>query len=106
MASKALRQASPRRLKPLYLDRLCALLEETARRRLDALPLEAVVAQLAALEAGELLALTRPLRPRLVPGEAAPAPEVAECIVQMDAAKLRELRQRLRERLTPASAEG
>ena len=95
MASKALRQASPRRLKPLYLDRLCALLEETARRRLDALPLEAVVAQLAALEAGE----------RLVPGEAAPAPEVAECIVQMDAAKLRELRQRLRERLTPASAE-
>ena len=95
MASKALRQASPRRLKPLYLDRLCALLEETARRRLDALPLEAVVAQLA-LEAGE----------RLVPGEAAPAPEVAECIVQMDAAKLRELRQRLRERLTPASAEG
>lgn len=104
MASKALRQASPRRLKPLYLDRLCALLEETAR--LDALPLEAVVAQLAALEAGELLALTRHLRPRLVPGEAAPAPEVAECIVQMDAAKLRELRQRLRERLTPASAEG
>lgn len=61
MASKALRQASPRRLKPLYLDRLCALLEETAR--LDALPLEAVVAQLAALEAGELLALTRPPAP-------------------------------------------
>jgi hypothetical protein len=30
---------------------------ETARRRLDALPLEAVVAQLAALEAGALLAL-------------------------------------------------
>jgi hypothetical protein len=104
LASKALYQASPRRLKPLYLNRLCALLEETAR--LDALPLEAVVAQLAALEAGELLALTRHLRPRLVPGEAAPAPEVAECIVQMDAAKLRELRQRLRERLTPASAEG
>ena len=62
MASKALYQASPRRLKPLYLDRLCALLEETAR--LDALPLEAVVAQLAALEAGELLALTRHLRLR------------------------------------------
>jgi len=88
------------------LDGLCALLEETARRRLDALPLEAVVAQTAALDAGELLALARHLRPRLVPGEAAPAPEVAECIVQMDAAKLRALRQRLRERLTPASAEG
>ncbi len=37
------------------LDGLCALLEEAARRRPDALPLEAVAAQLAALEAGELL---------------------------------------------------
>jgi hypothetical protein len=57
------------------------------------------------MEAGELLALARHLRPRLLPGEEAPAPAVAERIVQMDAAKLRELRQRLRERLTPASAE-
>jgi hypothetical protein len=48
------------------LDGLCALLEETARRRLDALPLAAVVAQLAALEAGELLALARHLRRRSV----------------------------------------
>ena len=95
---------SLRALRPV--EDLCALLEETARRRLDALPLAAVVAQLAALEAGELLALTRHLPPRLVPGETAPAPEVAACIVQMDAAELRELRQRLRERLTPAAAEG
>ncbi len=36
---------------------LCTLLEETARWRLDALPLAAVVAQIAALEAGELLGL-------------------------------------------------
>ena len=69
------------------------------RRRRDALPLEAVVAQLAALEAGELLALTRHLRLRLVPGEEPPAPAVAECIVQMDAGKLWELVRRLRERL-------
>jgi hypothetical protein len=88
------------------LDGLCALLEETARWRLDALPLEAVVAQLAEMEAGELLALMRYLRPRLVPGEAAPASAVAERLVQMDAADLRELGRRLRERLAPASAEG
>ena len=75
-----------------------ALLEETARRRLDALTLEAVVAQIAAMEAGELLALVRHLRPRLVPSEAPPAVAVAERIIQMDAAELRELGQRLRER--------
>jgi hypothetical protein len=71
-----------------------------ARRRLDALPLEAVVAQIAALAAGELLALVRHLRPRLVPGEEPPAAAVAERIVQMDAAELRELQQRLRESRT------
>lgn len=81
------------------LDGLCALLEEAARRRLDALPLEAVVAQLAAMETGELLALTRHLRPRLVPGEEPPAAAVAERIVQMDAAELRELVRRLQDRL-------
>ena len=48
------------------LDGLCALLEETARRRPDVLPLDAVVAQLAAIEPGELLALARHLRPRLL----------------------------------------
>jgi len=80
------------------LDGLCALLEETARRRLEALTLEAVVAQVADMEAGELLALTRHLRPRLVPGEEPPAPEVAECLVQMAAAELRELVRRLQER--------
>ena len=69
-------------------------------------PLEAVVAQLATLEAGELLALTRHLRPRLVPGEAPPAPAVAGRIVQMDAAELRELVRRLQDRLAAASAEG
>ena len=78
---------------------LCALLEETARRRLDALALAAVVAPLAAMEAGELLALTRHLRPRLVPGEEPPAPAVVERIVQMDAAALQELGRRLQERL-------
>ena len=57
------------------------------------------MAQLAALEAGELLALVRHLRPRLVPGGEAPAPEVAERIVQMDAAELRELGRRLQARL-------
>ena len=88
------------------LDGLCALLEETARRRLEARPLEAVVAQIAAMAAGELLALARHLRPRLLPGEEAPAPEVAERIVQMSAEELRELERRLRERLVPASAEG
>jgi len=64
---------------------ICTLLEETARRRLDALPLEAVVAQVAALAAGELLALARHLRPRLVPGEEPPAAAGAEGIVQMSA---------------------
>jgi len=88
------------------LDGLCALLEETARRRLDALPLAAVVAQVVALEAGELLALARHVRPRLVPGEEPPALAVVERIVQMAATELRELVQRLRERLDPASAAG
>ena len=81
------------------LDGLCALLEETACRRLDALPLAAVVAQIAAMEAGELLALARHLRTRLVPSDASRAPEVAERIVQMDAAELQELVRRLQERL-------
>ena len=53
------------------------------------------MAQIAAMEPGELLALVRHLRPRLVPGEEPPAPEVAERIVQMDAAALRELGRRL-----------
>ena len=88
------------------LDGLCALLEETVRRRLDALPLAAVVAQLAQLEAGELLALARHLRPRLVPSEEPPAAAVAERLVRMDATELGELGQRLRERLATASAEG
>jgi len=65
-----------------------------------------VVAQIAALAAGELLALARHLRPRLVPGEAPPAAAVAERIVQIDAAELRELERRLRERLTLESAQG
>ena len=81
------------------LDGLSALLDEAARRRLDALPLAAVVAQIAALETGELLALARHLRTRLVPGEALPVPVVAEQIVRMSAAELQELGQRLRERL-------
>jgi hypothetical protein len=80
------------------LDGLGTLLEKAAQRRLDALPLEAVAAQLAALEAGELLALTRHLRPRLVPGEEPPAPAVVESIVQMSAEELREVGRRLRER--------
>ena len=91
------------------LEGLGALLEEAARRRLDALPLEAVAAQLTTLEAGELLALTRHLRPRLVPGEEPPAPAVAEGIVQMSAEELRELGQRLQglwERRAPEAAEG
>ena len=65
-----------------------------------------MVAQIAALAAGELLALARHLRPRLVPGEAPPAAAVAERIVQIDAAELRELERRLRERLTLESAQG
>ena len=75
-----------RRVNPL--DGLSVLLEETARRRLDTLPPEAVVAQIAALEAGELLALARHLRPRLVPDEEPSAPAVAERIVQRDATEL------------------
>jgi hypothetical protein len=75
------------------------LLEAAARRRLDALPLAAVVAQVAAMEAGELLALVRHLRPRLVPGEEPPTRAVAERLVQLDAAELRELARRLRARL-------
>ncbi len=82
---------------PHPLDGLGVLLEEAARRRLDALPLAAVVAQIAALEAGELLALTRHLRPRLVPGEEPPA--VAERIVRMSAEELQGLARGLRERL-------
>jgi hypothetical protein len=58
-----------------------------------------VVAQIAAMEAGELLALPRHLRPRLVPGEEPPAPAVVERIVRMSAAELRELVRRLQERL-------
>lgn len=65
----------------------------------------AAVAQIAAMEAGELLALGRHLRPRLVPSEEPPAPAVAERLVQRDAAELRELGQRLQDRLAPASAE-
>jgi hypothetical protein len=65
-----------------------------------------VVAQIAALAAGERLALRRSLRPRLVPGEEAPAAAVAERLVQMDAAELRELRPRRRARRAAASAEG
>jgi len=98
--------ATPYRRAFRPLDGLCALLEEAARRRLDALPLEAVVAQLAAMAAGELLALTRHLRPRLVPGEEPPAAAVAERLVQMSAEALQGLVRRLRERLAPASAEG
>jgi hypothetical protein len=64
-----------------------------------------VVAQLAEMEAGELLALARHLRTRLAPGGEGPAPAVVERIVQMNAAELRELGQRLRERLATASAE-
>ena len=51
------------------------------------------------MEAGELLALARHVRPRLVPGEEPPAAVVAERLVQMDAAELRELGQRLHARL-------
>jgi len=65
-----------------------------------------VGAQLAVLEAGELLALTRHLRPRLVPSEEPPAAAVAERMVQMGAAELRELTRRLRARSAPAAAEG
>jgi len=57
------------------------------------------VAQIAAMEPGELLALTRHLRPRLVPGEEPPATAVAARIVQMSAEELRALGRRLQERL-------
>jgi len=63
------------------------------------------VAQLAALAAGALLALTRHLRPRRVPGEEPPASVVAERLVPMDAAALQELGRRLQERRALASAE-
>jgi len=56
-------------------------------------------AQIAALEAGELLALARHLRPRLVPSAEPPAPAVAERLVRMSAEELRELGRRLQERL-------
>jgi len=65
-----------------------------------------VVAQIAALEAGALLALTRHLHLRLVPGEEPPAAAVAERIVRMSAEELRELQQRLHERLPLESAQG
>ena len=58
-----------------------------------------MVAPIAALAAGELLALVRHLRPRLVPSEEPPAAAVAERLVQMDAAELQELVRRLQERL-------
>jgi len=51
------------------------------------------------MEPGELLALTRHLRPRLVPGEEPPATAVAARIVQMSAEELRALGRRLQERL-------
>jgi len=62
-----------------------------------------VVAQIAALEAGELLALARHLRPRLVPSEEPPAAAVAERIVRMSAEELWELGQSLREQLAAAA---
>ena len=64
------------------------------------------MARIAAMEAGELLALVRHVRPRLVPSRELPAAAVAERLGQMGAAARRELGQRLRERLAPASAEG
>ena len=57
------------------------------------------MAQVAALEAGELLALARHRRPRLAPGAALPAPVVAERIVEMSAEELQDLGQCLRARL-------
>ena len=64
------------------------------------------MAQIAAMEAGELLALVRHLCTRLLPGGELLASTVGERIVQMDAAELQELGQRLQERLAPVSAEG
>ena len=83
-----LEAAAPSLRLPRPLDGLCTLLEEAARRRLDTLP----------LAAGELLALTRHLRPRRVPSEAPPAAAVAARLVQMAAAELRELGRRWGER--------
>ena len=57
------------------------------------------MAQIAAMAAGELLALVRHLRPRRVPSEEPPAAAVAERIVEMSAEELGELGQRLQERL-------
>jgi hypothetical protein len=62
-----------------------------------------VVAQIAALAAGELLVLTRHLRPRLVPSEEPPAAAVTERIVRMSAAELRELGRRLQEQRAAAA---
>jgi len=62
------------------------------------------VAQLAAMDAGELLARARHRRPRLVPGAAPPAAAGAEQIMQLDAAELRELVQRLQDRQPLAAA--
>jgi hypothetical protein len=86
------------------LDGFCTLLEEVARRRLDGLTLDAVVEQLAQLDAAALLALARHLRTRLAPGGDIPTPAVAERIVRMSAEELRELGQRLHERLAAAPA--
>ena len=72
-------------------------------RRLHALPLAAVAAQLAVLEPGELLALTRHRRPRLLPSEEPPAAAAAARLVEMSAAELRALGQRLQARLAAAA---
>ena len=64
-----------------------------------------MAARIAAMEAGELLALTRHLRTWLAPGGEPSAPEVVERLVQMSTEELRELRQRLCARLAPATAD-
>jgi len=56
------------------------------------------VAPIAALAAGELLALARHRRPRRGPSEEPPAAAVAARRVQLHAAARRELGQRLQER--------
>ena len=61
------------------------------------------MAPIAALAAGERLALARHLRTRLVPDAEPPAPAVAERLVPLAAAELWELGRGLRERL---AAEG
>ena len=63
------------------------------------------MAPLAALAAGELLALVRHLRPRLGPGAEPPAAVVAERIMRMAAAERRELGRRLQERLAPEAVQ-